>query len=169
MRAKYREAMAFRITTVCQGNICRSPMAAAVLRHRLAATDLADDVRVDSAGTAGYHVGEAADPRAEETLREAGYGIAHAARKVTVGVLGNADLVLAMDRANADALRDLAERGGVPHDHVFLLRSFDGDSPEGAEVPDPYYGGHDGFREVLDMIERAVDGVIAHVRGELGK
>lgn len=80
---------------------------------------------------------------------------------------GALHLILAMDRANFEALLELAERHDVAPEHVRLLRSFDPTADPDAEVPDPYYGGIDGFAQVLEMIERAADGVVAHVRAEL--
>lgn len=165
--AQYRRTVPYLITAVCLGNICRSPMAEAVLRRRFAEAGLDTDVTVDSAGTGGWHVGADADPRALATLTAAGYDLAHTARRMEPDWLERSDLVLAMDRDNHDALIELAERHDVPVEHVRLLRSFDPTAPEGADVPDPYYGGSAGFRDVLTMIERAADGVVAHVTAEL--
>lgn len=142
-------------------------MAEAVLRHRFDEAGLGDDVVVDSAGTGAWHVGDDADPRALATLSEAGYDLSHAARRFEPQWLERSHLILAMDRANFEALLELAERHDVAPEHVHLLRSFDTTAGPGAEVPDPYYGGTDGFAQVLDMIERAADGVVAHVRAEL--
>lgn len=144
--------MTVRITTVCLGNICRSPIAAAVL-----AAELADlDVVVDSAGTGGWHVGEGADPRAEAALARAGYDLDHVARQADAAMLADSDLVLAMDAAN---LRDL-DRMGVDAE---LLRAFDPQATD-QEVPDPYYGTSDDFDEVVAMVRAAVPGVREHVQ-----
>ncbi len=159
--------MTYRITCVCLGNICRSPMAEAVLRQRLESAGLAHDVVVDSAGTGGLHAGDDADPRARATLTAAGYDLSHSARRFEPGWLESSHLILAMDTDNYDALLELAERHDMPADHIRLLRSFDPAAAPGAEVPDPYYGGADGFDDVLAMIERAADGVLAHVRAGL--
>ncbi|WP_106181708.1 low molecular weight protein-tyrosine-phosphatase [Prauserella shujinwangii] len=147
------------ICVVCSGNICRSPMAAVVLREHLRRAGLADQVRVTSAGTGPWHVGEPADPRATRTLESHGYAVAHVAAQVGAEHL-DADLLLAADRGHAKALRRLVGDG----DRVRLLRSFDPAAPEGAEVPDPYYGDGDGFADVLAMIERAVPGILDWVR-----
>ncbi len=157
--------MAYRITCVCLGNICRSPMAEAVLRERFAAAGL--DVEVDSAGTGAWHVGNDADPRALATLAAAGYDLSHSARRFEPEWLEGSQLVLAMDRDNYEALLALADRHDVPAEHVRLLRSFDPGAAPTAEVPDPYYGGRDGFTDVLRLIEQAADGVVDHVRAEL--
>ncbi len=155
------------ITCVCLGNICRSPMAEAVLRQRFDDAGLGDDVTVDSAGTGAWHVGEDADRRALATLREAGYDLSHAARRFEPEWLERSHLILAMDRDNYEALLALAERHDVPAEHIRLMRSFDPTAAPDAEVPDPYYGGADGFSEVLAMLQRAGDGVVAHVTEQL--
>lgn len=143
--------MSIRITTVCLGNICRSPIAAAVLADEL--SDL--DVEVDSAGTGGWHVGSNADRRALAALGRAGYDLDHVARQASPTLLADSHLVLAMDTEN---LRDL-RRMGV---RAELIRSFD-PAADDADVPDPYYGDADGFDEVVVMIQAAVPGVRARV------
>jgi protein-tyrosine phosphatase len=139
--------MTVRITTVCLGNICRSPIAAAVL-----AAELADlDVEVDSMGTAGWHVGRDADPRATAALARAGYTLDHTARQASAAALAHSDLVLAMDSDNAADLSQL----GV---NAVLIRSFD-PAADGADVPDPYYGSPEDFDDVVTMIQATVVGV----------
>ncbi|ATY09764.1 low molecular weight phosphotyrosine protein phosphatase [Amycolatopsis sp. AA4] len=144
---------------VCSGNICRSPMAELVFRKKLADAGLAGAVRVSSAGTGPWHVGEAADRRARATLKAHGYPTEHIAAEVSDEDL-EADLLLAADESH---LSFLQSRVGDPS-RVRLLRSFDPSAPEGAEVPDPYYGGDDGFEDVLGMIERSVPGLLDWVR-----
>lgn len=145
--------MTIRVTTVCLGNICRSPIAAAVLAEELA--DLG--VVVDSMGTGGWHIGEDADPRARAALNRAGYDLSHSARQASGAALSDADLVLAMDAAN---LRDL-RRMGVD---AVLIRSFD-PAAEDSEVPDPYYGSEADFDEVVAMVRATVPGLRAHLGG----
>lgn len=144
---------------VCSGNICRSPVAEAVFRARLAEAGLADAVRVSSAGIGDWHVGEPMDRRAASTLRERGYDTTHTARQITDEQL-DADLLVA---ATDDHVRDLVAAGADPA-RVVLLRSFDPDASDGAEVPDPYYGGPDGFDEVIGMVEAAMPGLVDRVR-----
>lgn len=141
--------MTVRITTVCLGNICRSPIAAAVLAEELA--DI--DVEVDSMGTGHWHVGNNADRRALDALARAGYDLDHVARQASPGLLADSDLVLAMDADNQAELR----RMGVD---AVLIRTFDPQADD-IEVPDPYYGGAEGFDDVVDMIRATVPGVRA--------
>lgn len=148
--------MTIRITTVCLGNICRSPIAEAVLAEALA--DL--DVEVDSAGTGPWHVGDNADRRALAALSRAGYDLDHVARQVVPGLLDASDLVLAMDAANQRDLRAM----GV---EAVLIRSFDPQADE-VDVPDPYHGRPQDFDEVVTMIEATVPGVRARVQELLG-
>ena len=160
--------MTYRVTAVCMGNICRSPMAEAVIRAHLHDADL-DDVTVDSAGTGAWHVGNDADPRALQALRARGYDLDHAARQIDATWLepGRApDLVLAMDWSNHEDLRRL----GVEEGRLRMLRSFDpslahlAHGHEDLVVPDPYYGAVNGFDEVLDMIEGASRGLVDDLR-----
>ncbi|GIH73284.1 low molecular weight protein-tyrosine-phosphatase [Sphaerimonospora thailandensis] len=147
-----------RVCLVCLGNICRSPMAEVVLRRTFADRGL--DVVVDSAGTGGWHAGNPMDERALATLAEHGYdGSAHRARQFDPAWFAERDLILVMDRENLRGVRRLAP----PDADVRMLRSFDPTAPDGAEVPDPYYGGHEGFVEVLRMIEAAAEGLAKHL------
>ncbi|MFG1641857.1 low molecular weight protein-tyrosine-phosphatase [Amycolatopsis sp. NPDC049252] len=148
-----------QIVVVCSGNICRSPMAELVLRKELDDAGLAGAVRLSSAGTGGWHEGEPADKRARATLKAHGYPTQHVASEVTEDDL-EADLLLAADQGHAEFLRARVDDPAK----VRLLRSFDPSAPDGAEVPDPYYGGDDGFEDVLRMIERAVPGLLDWVR-----
>jgi protein-tyrosine phosphatase len=159
----------YRITTVCLGNICRSPMAEAVIRARVEDAGLSDRVRVDSAGTDGWHIGEDADPRALQTLRAAGYDLAHAGRKITTEWFlepGRSDLLLTMDASNYATVLALAPNDAA-RERVRMMRSFDptlsGLEPGDPrlDVPDPWYGDHDGFGDVLAMLEAAADGLVA--------
>lgn len=164
-----QQPQTFRITTVCLGNICRSPMAASVLRKRLTDTGLAHLVTVDSAGTSGWHVGEPMDSRARRTLAAAGYPTDGTSRRFEADWAPQIDLLLAMDSDNHRTLRRMV---GEDTD-LRMVRQFDpalahlrAPHPQ-LDVPDPYYGGDDGFSTVLAMLERASDGVVRHVRGQL--
>jgi protein-tyrosine phosphatase len=137
-------------------------MAELVFREHLRAAGLADVVEVNSAGTGPWHVGEPADDRARETLRRHGYPTDHVATQVDNRHLG-ADLLVALDSGHARTLRRIAD----DPDRVRLLRSFAPATGEDVDVPDPYYGGPEGFDEVLAMIEAASPGLLAWVHENL--
>lgn len=142
-------------------------MAAVVIQHRLDKVGLTDRVSVESAGTGAWHVGEPADPRALAALRERGYdGTAHRARQFTADWFERYDLVLAMDQDNYAELAAARPSGT----EVRLLRSYDPTSRATGDldVPDPYYGGADGFAHVLNQLERAADGLVESLQEELG-
>ncbi|TOG16608.1 low molecular weight protein-tyrosine-phosphatase [Vibrio parahaemolyticus] len=139
-----------RILVVCMGNICRSPTGEAVLRAK--AKELGVDVDIDSAGTIGYHTGNTPDSRAMAAGKQRGYSFkGMRARQVSVQDFEDFDLVLAADKAN---LADLLDICPAEHRHkVSLFLSHSNSSYD--EIPDPYYGGDDGFELVLDLIEEA--------------
>jgi protein-tyrosine phosphatase len=156
-----------RLCFVCLGNICRSPTAEGVMRALVARAGLAAAIEIDSAGTGAWHVGEPADERARAAAERRGLELTSVARRVTRADFDRFDYLIAMDRENVIALErmapDKAARGKVR-----LLRSFDPAAPRGAAVPDPYYGGHDGFEEVLDICEAACRGLLEHIAREHG-
>ncbi|CAL9474914.1 putative low molecular weight protein-tyrosine-phosphatase [Streptomyces sp. enrichment culture] len=156
--------MTYRVCFVCTGNICRSPMAEAVFRARVAEAGLEDLVEVDSAGTGGWHEGEGADPRTLAVLADNAYDLDHTARQFRPSWFSRLDLVIALDTGHLEALRRLAptEQDAAK---VRLLRSYDPAVHDGdLDVPDPYYGGVDGFAECLEMVEAASTGLLAAVR-----
>lgn len=144
------------ILFVCLGNICRSPTAKAMFDFKLAEAGV--EVFTDSAGTIGYHVGSPPDPRAIEHAREFGVDISkERARVVTAADFRRFERVYAMDQANLDDLLRMApDNASAEIDLVMNLAPEYGLS----EVPDPYYGGSDGFRRVLDMLDAAAEGLI---------
>jgi protein-tyrosine phosphatase len=150
--------MPYRITFVCTGNICRSPMAEHVLRRQAEEAGL--DVVVDSSGTGGWHIGDPADHRTVQTLRRHGYTSAHRARKFQRAWFDEYDLVVALDKGHQRELRRQA-RTGQDTAKIRLLRSFDPLAGKDLDVPDPYYGGSADFERVLDLIEAAVPGLLA--------
>src|ERR671917_215661 len=162
MRSSDTDRRCIHVCFVCTGNICRSPMAKAVFTDALRREGLAHLVRVSSAGTGSWHVGNPADPRTAETLRRAGYDCTHVAAQVSAQHM-SADLIVALDSGHLAALRRLVAQ---PH-RVVLLRSFDPAADGDLDVPDPYFGGKHGFDEVLDMVHAAVPGLLAWVRSRL--
>ncbi|MFI7401418.1 low molecular weight protein-tyrosine-phosphatase [Streptomyces sp. NPDC049541] len=158
--------MSYRVCFVCTGNICRSPMAESVFRARIAEAGLDGLVAVDSAGTGGWHEGDGADPRTVSVLEENGYDGSHTARQFQPSWFSRLDLVIALDTGHLKALRRLAR---TPEDaaKVRLLRSYDPAAGDDLDVPDPYYGGMDGFEECLEMVEAASEGLLAEVREQV--
>lgn len=156
--------MTYRVALVCLGNICRSPMAHVVLEDRLARAGLDDRVEVVSSGTGGWHEGEPMDPRAASVLSDAGYDpTRHRARTFTTDWYAEHDLLLAMDHSNRADMLDQAPTVGQQA-QVRLFREFDPEASENDdEVPDPWYGGDDGFRQVLAMIERTTDELVTQL------
>jgi protein-tyrosine phosphatase len=156
-----------RITLVCMGNICRSPMAAAVLSNRTADWDK-PKVVVDSSGTGAWHVGQGAHPTSQKVWEEAGYRYEHSARQFQSSDFFTTDLILVMDSSNFNNIINLADSDDS-RSKVFYLRSFDpllaSIDPTSAqfhklEVPDPYNQSIEAYQETLFMIERAVDGLL---------
>lgn len=147
---------------VCTGNICRSPIGEQVLRAAVADAGLDDRVRVSSAGTGDWHIGQGAHSRTVRVLRGAGYPTDHRAQQITRRTVADVDLALAADRGHR---RDLLAMGADP-DRVVLLRSFD-PLADDHDVPDPYYGPDSGFDEVLAMTVAAVPGIVEEIRRRL--
>ncbi len=150
-----------RILFVCTGNICRSPTAEAVLRHKAATSGLSLPLEVDSAGTHDYHVGAAPDPRSCQVAREAGYAMEHlVGRQVSTEDFERFDLLLALDTGHEAILR---RRAPALFGHkVQLFLPYAGITRP-AEVADPYYGTIAGFVETLRLIERGCDGILARL------
>ncbi len=155
--------MTVRVCFVCLGNICRSPTAEGVFHHRVAEAGLLDAIDIDSAGTAAYHAGERADARSRQEARRRGVELGSIARQFLPADFRRFDYVLAMDRANLRNLRALDGAAAFPGT-LDLFRRFDPASPDRAEVPDPYYGGPDGFRDVFDLCDAAAVGLLGHIR-----
>lgn len=153
-----------KVLFVCLGNICRSPTAEGVFRHKLRAVGLEGQVQVDSAGTGDWHVGKAPDSRTRQAAQRRGYDLsAQRARQVEVADFQRFDLILAMDQSNLRNLQALRP-AGARADLDLYLRRFDLALDE---VPDPYYGGEDGFEQVLDLIEQASDALLIEIKGRL--
>ncbi|CAA7616598.1 low molecular weight protein-tyrosine-phosphatase [Magnetospirillum sp. SS-4] len=154
-----------KVLFVCTGNICRSPTAHGVFRALVEREGLSGRVAVDSAGTHAYHVGEPPDRRSAEAARRRGVEIKDLrARQVALSDFRDFDLLLAMDRGHFQTLQANCPDGLGPRLAMFL--SF---APHLnlLDVPDPYYGGPDGFEKVLDMIEAGSAGLLAHIRGTM--
>jgi protein-tyrosine phosphatase len=144
------------------GNICRSPTAEGVLRARVEQAGLAGEVEIDSAGTHAYHVGEPPDPRSQKAAAKRGYRLDHLrGRRVATADFLRFDLILAMDRNNLAMLKEACP---PEEQHRLALLLDYARNVEEDEVPDPYYGGPDGFERVLDLIEDGCTGLIEELR-----
>ena len=153
-----------KILFVCLGNICRSPTAEVVFREIVAREAPGLTVEVDSAGTAAYHIGAPPDARTRQAALRRGYDMsALRARVVESSDFTRFDLILAMDRQNLEALQRHAPATARERIRLFLEFAPDADV---TEVPDPYYGGANGFEEVLDLVEAASRGLLQHLRTE---
>lgn len=149
------------------GNICRSPTAEAVFRQRVEHAGLEARIRIDSAGTHDYHIGSGPDARTQRAARQRGYDMSTLrGRQVTQADFVRFDYVLAMDEANLSGLQRIRPPGSKGHLGLFL--DFARSHAE-REVPDPYYGGEQGFEHVLDLVEDAAEGLLQHLRRELGE
>lgn len=154
-----------RVLFVCTGNICRSPTAEGVFRAYVQRAGLADRIEADSAGTHGYHIGEPPDPRAIAHAKRRGYDLAGLrARRVKAEDFEAFDLVLACDRGHHGLLRRLADTS--EHGRIAMFLDY---APELGfdEIPDPYYGTGADFERVLDMVERASEGLLAALARKL--
>lgn len=139
---------------VCMGNICRSPAAHAVAEYKIAERGLDDRLTVDSSGTIAYHQGEPADARMSAELAKHGIPSSHRSQQFRNSDVEEFDLILAMDRRNYEDIRGLV-RDEAELDKLKMFRDFDPAGP--GEVPDPYYGGREGFARVYEMVDRTVE------------
>ena len=153
-----------RVLFVCLGNICRSPTAEGVLRHKLREAGLADQVEVASAGTGGWHIGKAPDKRSQAVAKQRGYDLSmQRAQQVTRADFSTYDLILAMDHRNLRNLKSMQPAKGKAELDLFLRRY----QSDVDEVPDPYHDGDQGFEYVLDLIERATDLLVIELKGRI--
>lgn len=152
-----------RILFVCLGNICRSPLAEGLFRHHVESAGLSSRFAIDSAGTGDWHIGKPPDARMCATALDQGLDIRHQrARQFRPADIDDQDLILAMDREN---LRNVKALGRGELSHIRLFRDFDPE-PEDGEVPDPYYGGAEGFREVFRIVDRTSRALLEQLRRE---
>jgi protein-tyrosine phosphatase len=160
-----RKDTMIRVLFVCLGNICRSPMAEGVFRRIVEERNLQEKISCDSAGTSGFHADELPDPRMIETARAHGIELTHRSRKLQAKDFADFDYIISMDSANLDIIlamqKKAAQLGIQAHPKILMMRSFDPDvSDEAEDVPDPYYGGMNGFEEVYQMLRRACENFV---------
>jgi protein-tyrosine phosphatase len=158
---------AVRVCFVCLGNICRSPTAEAVMRHLVRQAGLDDAIEIESAGTGDWHVGELRDRRSRDVGERRGMPLSGRARQFVAADFARFEWVLAMDGKNLNDLLAMAPDAAA-RKKVRRLRSFDPASPPDADVPDPYFGGDEGFDRVFDICVAACTGLLATLRAERG-
>ncbi len=150
-----------KVLFVCMGNICRSPTAEGVFRHKVQQNNLQDQISIDSAGTHAYHVGNPPDRRAQDAALKRDIDLSQQrARRVSGDDFSEFDYVIAMDESNLDDLLSICPAGYEDRLHLFLAFS----DSENREVPDPYYGQGRGFEIVLNLVEDASEGLLKHIR-----
>ncbi len=159
-----RETEPFRIVFICTGNICRSPAAENIFREMVDRAGLLPDLEIDSAGTGDWHEDDPIDHRSAAALADAGYPSGGVARGLRARDFAHFDLFVCMDRSHH---REVTARGARA-ERVVLIRSFD-PARDGEDVPDPYYGGVEGFTEMIRMLEASMDGLVGHVREGLAR
>lgn len=154
--------MAVKVLFVCLGNICRSPTAEGVFRARVEAAGLAQHIYADSCGTAPFHIGKNPDPRAVKAAANRDYDISQlVARQVDDHDFHGFDYIIPMDHKNLSTLKGWAPAG---HDGTLELFMKFCQNNGNTQVPDPYHGGADDFELVLDLLERASDGLLDHIK-----
>lgn len=155
------------ICFVCLGNICRSPTAEGIFQHLVNERGYESYFYIDSAGTSAYHIGEPANRKSRGVARKHGVELHSKARRFTSKDLDEFDLILAMDRDNFQNIRQLDSRN-QHSDKIKLMRDFDSSPGDGA-VPDPYYGGMDGFQHVFDVVKRSCENLLDELEGNIQK
>tara|TARA_R110000796_G_scaffold252596_1_gene388388 strand:+ start:32097 stop:32582 length:486 start_codon:yes stop_codon:yes gene_type:complete len=154
-----------KVLFVCLGNICRSPLAEGIFKKKVEEKGLADRFVIDSCGTSNYHIGEQPDRRTIKNALANGVRLNHQGRQFTVQDFNDFDYIVAMDSSNVQNIEKLRPEGN--NKQTLLVRSFD-ELSMNKNVPDPYYGGENGFQEVFDILDRSIEGLVNHVVLEKG-
>jgi protein-tyrosine phosphatase len=155
-----------KVLFVCLGNICRSPLAEAIFIHKIKSRNLEEKLSTDSAGTSRYHLQEPPDPRTVDVARKHNIPVSHLGRQIDTIDFEKFDYIMAMDRENLDeilALKKYANFQTMPE--IYLMREFD-NNKSGEDVPDPYFGGNDGFEIVYQLLDQSIDNFLDHLKAE---
>jgi len=154
-----------KVLFVCLGNICRSPLAEGIFKTKVKEAGLEREIMVDSAGTSGWHIGDSPDPRSIDIAWQNGIALDSYGRKAVSEDFLEFDYILAMDRDNLRDLNHLKHQVNTSRANLSLMRDFDQHHP-GSDVPDPYYGGADGFRKVFEMLDRSCENLLNEIISE---
>jgi protein-tyrosine phosphatase len=157
----------YKICFVCLGNICRSPTAEGIFQHLVNERGLQPYFYIDSAGTSAYHIGEPANSKSRDVANKHGVELRSRARKFTVDDLEEFDMILAMDHENLNNIRQLDSRNQFSG-KIELMRNYDPEPGDGA-VPDPYYGGMDGFQHVFEVVKRSCENLLDELEENIQK
>lgn len=150
---------------ICLGNICRSPLAEAIFNNKIDQLSLNKKFKSDSCGTSDYHIGELPDERAIKCAKKHNLPMKHRARQLNRVDIREFDYLIAMDTSNVKNIHKLIEDTNQQHEQVHLLRDFQS-NPDTKEVPDPYYGGDDGFEEVYKILDDSISRLLEHLKVE---
>ena len=151
-----------KVLFICLGNICRSPLAEAILNHKVIEKELKGTIRSDSCGTSDYHIGEQPDERSLLCAKNRGILINHRGRQINRLDLKDFDYLIVMDQSNLQKVKNLMDSHGLSHSHLYLMREFQPNAAH-SDVPDPYYGEADGFEEVYDILEESLENFLAKI------